>query len=293
MALLLPLISFLTGYWGVQYLKSLRPFMAAMLARVLIPLVIIYNMVFYQQGSLWLLGFSVFSSILLFSLFYALSKDKLRALCFSYLNGVWLGFPFALAVFGPKASSTIVALYIGGSLFGNVAAILAVSSTRQTPQFILKNVLISPPVIALSIAAVLSFWDLRAYEMHPVVQWGYQANKVLVTFSGMCILGMWLSKVRIHLRDLQRSLLLISGRFILALGLTAASYFTLPIPPQLLIYAVMLMYFLLPPAANIVALETHYQGTGHSAKYIASGTIASAILIALYGMILHIWVPGL
>ncbi|HAB42048.1 MAG TPA: permease, partial [Acinetobacter sp.] len=32
MALLLPLISFLIGFWGVHYLKSIRPFMAALLA---------------------------------------------------------------------------------------------------------------------------------------------------------------------------------------------------------------------------------------------------------------------
>ena len=131
MALILPLLSFLIGYWGVQYLKPIRPVLAALLARVLIPVLIIYNMVFYKAGSLWLMGFSIFSSIVLFSLFYYFAKDKLRALCFSYLNGVWLGLPFALAVFGTDAMSTMIALYIGGSLFGNVSAVIAVSQTRQ------------------------------------------------------------------------------------------------------------------------------------------------------------------
>jgi hypothetical protein len=293
MALLLPFLSFLTGYWGVDYLQPIRPLLAALLARLLIPLVIIYNMVFYQEGSLWLIGFSLSSSILLFGLFYFCFKDKLRALCFSYLNGVWLGFPFALAIFGPKASSTMVALYIGGSLFGNVSAVMAVSATPQPLQFIVRNVLKSPPVMALSIAALLSFWDLSAYESHPAIQWGYQANKVLVTFAGMCVLGMWLSKVRIGLDDLKASLLLICGRLLLAVGLCTAAYVWLPIPHQLLTYSVMLMYFLLPPAANIVALETHYQGTGHSARYIASGTIASAILIGIYAVVLQALMPGL
>lgn len=293
MALLLPLISFLIGFWGIHYLKPVRPFMAALLSRLLIPLIIIYNMVFYKQGSLWLIGFSIFSSLFLFGLFYFFSKDKLRALCFSYLNGVWLGFPFALALFGPDALNTIVALYIGGSLFGNVSAVVAVSAEKQTPQFIIKSMLKSPPVIALTVAAVLSFWDFSAYESHPVIQWGYAANKFLVTFAGMCILGMWLRHVRIQLSDLTRSLILISGRFILSLGLAAGAYFLLPIPHQILTYAVLMMYFLLPPAANIVALETHYQGTGYSAKYIASGTIASAILIGVYGVVVHALVPGL
>jgi malate permease and related proteins len=293
MALILPLISFLVGYWGVHVLKPIRPLLAALLAQIFIPLLIIYNMVFYKEGSLWLIGFSFLSSIIFFSIFYYFQKDKLRALCFSYLNGAWLGLPFALAVFGPEASSTIVALYIGGSLFGNICAVMAVSEAKQDLSFIIKNVLLSPPVIALTTAAVLSFWDFSAFEHHPVVQGVYQLNKVLVTFSGMCVLGMWLSKVRIGWSDLKRSLLLISSRMLLAVLLCAAAYLLLPIPHLMLTYAVMLMFFCLPPAANIVALETHYQGTGYSAKYIASGTVASAILIGIYGVVLHALVPGL
>ena len=293
MALILPLISFLAGYWGVHVLKSIRPLLAALLARLFIPLLIIYNMVFYKEGSLWLIGFSLFSSIIFFSGFYYFQQDKLRALCFSYLNGAWLGLPFALAVFGPEASSTIVALYIGGSLFGNICAVMSVSETRQDKGFIIKNVMLSPPVIALTTAAVLSFWDFSSYESHPVIQLIYQANKVLVTFAGMCVLGMWLSKVRIGWSDLKRSLLIISSRMLLSVLLCIAAYLFLPIPHQMLTYAVMLMFFLLPPAANIVALETHYQGTGYSAKYIASGTVASAILIGVYGGILHLLLPSL
>lgn len=293
MALILPLISFLMGYWGVQYLKSIRPILASLLAKIFIPLVIIYNMVFYQQGSLWLILLSLISSIVFFSIFYVWKKDKLRALCFSYLNGAWLGFPFALALFGPQASATIVAMYIGGSLFGNVCAVMAVSQTQQETGFIIKNMLTSPPVMALSIAGVLSFWDFHAFEHNAVLNGIYAVNKVLVTFSGMCILGMWLSTVKIGWTDLKRSLVLILSRSVIALFLCILAYFILPIPHQQLTYAIIFMFFLLPPAANIVALETHYQGTGYSAKYIASGTIASAIIISVYGALLHTFIPHL
>ncbi|CAM4214706.1 AEC family transporter [Acinetobacter pragensis] len=293
MALILPLVSFLIGFFGAEALKPFRALLAALLARLLIPVIIVYNMVFYKQGSLWLIGFSFISSLIFFGIFYALNRDKLRALCFSYLNGAWLGLPFALAVFGPNASSTIVALYIGGSLFGNICAVMAVSEAKQDLKFIVKNVLLSPPVIALSASAVLSFWDFSAFEHHPAVQWAYALNKVLVTFSGMCVLGMWLSKVRIGWQDLQRSLLLIGGRMILSIFLCLGAYALLPIPHAALTYAVIFMFFCLPPAANIVALETHYQGTGHSAKYIASGTLASAMIIAVYGLAVHMLVPAL
>lgn len=195
--------------------------------------------------------------------------------------------------FGPQVTSTVVALYIGGSLFGNVCAVMAVSEARQDTRYILKNVLFSPPVVALSMAALLSFWDLSHWQQVPWIEILYQANKVLVTFSGMCVLGMWLSNVRISRFDLMRSLQLIFCRGLFAVLLCVAAYYYLPIPQQTLTYAVLLMFFLLPPAANIVALETHYQGTGHSAKYIASGTLASAILIALYGVIVHALMPTL
>ena len=287
MVLILPLLSFLVGYWGVSRLQSIRALLAASLAKLLIPALIVYNMVFYKPGSLWLIGLSFVSSVLFFAIFYAVQQDKLRALCFSYLNGAWLGFPFALAVFGPNASSTIVALYIGGSLFGNICAVMAVSTGKQDLRFICKNVLLSPPVIALSIAAILSVWDLSAYEQHPIVQWAYQLNKILVTFAGMCVLGMWLSKVRIGWHDLQQSLMVMLARMVLAVLICIGAYVLLPIPHQLFIYAVIFMFFCLPPAANIVALETHYQGTGHSAKYIASGTIVSAVVISIYGFLLH------
>ena len=115
MVLILPLLSFLVGYWGVNRLYAIRALLAASLAKLFIPALIVYNMVFYKPGSIWLISLSFVSSIIFFAVFYALQRDKLRALCFSYLNGAWLGFPFALAIFGPNASSTIVALYIGGS----------------------------------------------------------------------------------------------------------------------------------------------------------------------------------
>ncbi len=129
---------------------------------------------------------------------------------------------------------------------------------------------------------LLSFWDLSHWQQVRLIEILYQANKVLVTFSGMCVLGMWLRQCAVQpLRFNAQSAtdFFIEGWLRFCCVLPLIIY--LPIPQQTLTYAVMLMFFLLPPAANIVALETHYQGTGHSAKYIASGTLASAILDCL------------
>jgi len=35
-------------------------------------------------------------------------------------------------------------------------------------------------------------------------------------------------------------------------------------------------------------LETHYQGTGDSARYIAAGTMVSCAMIVLYGLSIYV-----
>lgn len=292
MVLIFPLISFLIGFFAVQYLKSFRPFFAMILAKILIPFIIVYNMVFYQEGSIWLMLFSFGSSFLMYLLFKHFYQNKLKALCLSYLNMAWLGFPFAQALFGAEATSPMVALYIGGSIFGNICAVTALSSQSQSAQQILKKVSLSPPVIALIIAAVLSFFDLHHYQQHSWVEMLYQVDKFLMTFIGMCILGMWLSQVRIDASDLINSSKSACLKILFGLSVCILAYFTLPIPHERTVFAVMLMFFMLPPAANIVALETHYRGTGESAKYIASGTIVSVVLIVSYGIILYMLEMG-
>lgn len=289
MALILPFISFLIGYFAVQHLTRFRTFFAMILARILIPLMIIYNMVFYQQGSVWLMLFSFFASLLMYVFFYFRYQDQLKALCLSYLNMAWLGFPFALALFGAEASSSMVALYIGGSIFGNICAVMAVSTEPQPVIKIAQKVSLSPPIIALCIAAILSLWDFSAYQDHRFVALIYQLDKWLMTFTGMCILGMWLSQIKIRKQDLIESLGFALQKLVLGVGFCLAAYRVLPIAHDGVIFSVMLMFFFLPPAANIVALETHYQGTGHSAKYIASGTLVSVVLLAIYGLVLHTW----
>lgn len=288
MVLILPLFSFLLGYFAVQHLIRFRNFFAMILAKILIPLIIIYNMVFYQQGSVWLMLFSFAASLLMYFIFYFCYKDQLKALCLSYLNMAWLGFPFALAIFGAEASSPMVALYIGGSIFGNICAVMAVSAEQQPVLKIVSKVSLSPPMIALTIATLLSFWDFSAYQQHSWVEVLYQLDKWLMTFIGMCILGMWLSQVQIRKQDLFEGFRFALQKLVLGTLFCLAAYSLLPIPHDFVIFAVMLMFFLLPPAANIVALETYYQGTGHSAKYIASGTLVSVVMIGFYGLLINI-----
>lgn len=290
MALLLPLFAFLCGLGlaTTAYASALKTALATLLARVFIPAVIIYNMVFYQAGSLSLMIFSFIVAVILFYFFWLISQDKLQSLCFSYVNMAWLGFPFAIALFGPEISAPMIALYIGGSIFGNIWAVTAVSSEQQSWKSILQKVLQSPPVIALTIAVLCRLFGFQYMPEHKWIDMLYGLAKIGMSFAGMCVLGMWLRRTKVQLDDITYSLKLAVLKLCCGLVLCSLTYFFIPIPHIGQYIGVMFLLFCLPPAANIVALETHYQGTGISAKYIASGTMVSCAIILIYGLLLHI-----
>lgn len=289
MALLLPLFAFICGLGlaSTSFSTQLKTFFSSLLARWFIPFVIIYNMVFYQAGSLSLMLFSFSVAILMFYFFRHIFKDKLRALCVSYVNLAWLGFPFALALFGPEISAPMVALYVGGSIFGNIWAVTALNTEQQELSSIIKKVLFSPPVFALIIALICRFFGMQNLQNHHILDVLYSFAKVGMSFTGMCVLGMWLRRTQVHWADIVRSLNVFAMKIIVGLVLCGLTYLFVPIPHIEKYIGVMFLIFCLPPAANIVALETHYLGTGESARYIAAGTIVSCVLVLIYGIILH------
>ncbi len=289
MALLFPVLSFICGLILANYNASnfLKSWLSLLLARVFIPIVIIYNMVFYKSGSIELILFSFFSCFILFFLYLKLSKDRLASLCFSYTNMAWLGFPIAIAIFGAEHSMAMIPLYIGVSIFGNSWAVTSVSSAPQSKASLFKKMLSSPPIIALIIAGILRCFDVQQFQNELVVEWIYTLAKWCMSFAGMCVLGMWLRKTKVYLEDVLISAKLAVLKMLCGLVLCTLAYFFLPISHIESYIGVMFLLFCLPPAANIVALETHYQGTGISAKYIASGTIVSCVVCVMYGVVIH------
>ena len=291
MAFLFPVLSFICGLIlaNSKFSATLKSWLSLLLARLFIPVVIIYNMVFYKSGSIALILFAFFSCFILFFIYLKLSNDRLASLCFSYTNMAWLGFPIAIAIFGAEHSMVMIPLYIGVSIFGNSWAVTSVSSTPQSKAFLLKKMLSSPPVIALLLSGLIRCFDVQHFQNDLVVEWMYTLAKWGMSFAGMCVLGMWLRNTKVNVDDLITSSKLAVLKMSCGVVLCALAYFFLPIPHIESYIGVMFLLFCLPPAANIVALETHYQGTGISAKYIASGTMVSCVVCVIYGVIIHLF----
>ncbi|MBF7696404.1 AEC family transporter [Acinetobacter rathckeae] len=288
MPIILPILSFIFGWFISSYgfLNVLRPLLSKLLARCFIPFVIVYNMLFYQAGSMFLMLFSVLSSVVVYAVCSMVFKDRLVALCASYNNIGWLGFPLALLIFGQSVSAAMIALYVGSSIFGNVWAIPAVSKAKPKWQEVIKKVLQAPPMIALSVAVILRLFAVQNI-LHE--QWWlldlYAFAKFAMVFAGMAVLGMWLSQTKVSMNDLKYSCRMMWVKLAIGAVLCTALYFMTS--NRFVHEHIALLYFLfcLPPAANIVALETHYSGTGKSAQYIAAGTIVSVCTIALFALL--------
>ncbi|MFW2078295.1 permease [Acinetobacter sp. ULE_I010] len=290
MAFLFPVLSFICGLIlaNSKFSATLKSWLSLLLARLFIPVVIIYNMVFYKSGSIALILFAFFSCFILFFIYLKLSNDRLASLCFSYTNMAWLGFPIAIAIFGIENSMAMIPLYIGVSIFGNSWAVTSVSSAPQSRLELLKKMLQSPPVIALMISGALRCFDVQHFQNDDWVNWMYTAAKWSMSFAGMCVLGMWLRKTKVYLDDLVTSSKLAVLKILCGVVLCTLAYLFLPVPHIHEYIGVMFLLFCLPPAANIVALETHYQGTGISAQYIASGTIVSCVVCVIYGVMVYL-----
>ncbi|TDX32880.1 hypothetical protein DFO67_101174 [Modicisalibacter xianhensis] len=285
MTVIYPLLYMLGGLVVGRYLPSARKGLSAILTRGLIPFVIAYNLLTYQAGTALLAIFCFVFCTVLFLSAQVFWRDKLRSLTFSYLNIGWLGLPLAIAIFGDAASRIIIAAYIGGSVFGNIACVLAMQD-KASGRDMVRNTLFSPPVLAVFAGLSLHVLPLGLAESS-LLAMAYELAKQLMTIAGMCTLGIWLYCSKMTTASLRAAVpisLLRAGLGGGIVGLFVWLCQVLEIELVAANAAVLFILPLLPPAANTVVLETYYRGTGQSAQAIASGTLVSLGLLSLFAV---------
>ena len=223
-------------YLGFGFLVGKAPIdikkqTAYLLTRVIIPLIIIYNISTCRAD----LFVSIFAMIIMMTVMMYMSRlfsaDAVEQICFFYLNIGWLSLPIVATVWGDSAATAVLSLYIGNSLFGNsIGAGMLINNGAA--KIDIKRTLKSPPVAALIIGIKLA---------------------VLRALTVACLMTLFI---------------FIAG--LLHLELVTANKQAL------------YMICILPPAANIIVLETHYCHTGKSAGLTAWGTLLSLVLIPIY-----------
>ena len=309
LALLLP------ERWGTR----LKEDASTLITRWIIPTVIIYTVATSRPE----LFFVAASTMVLMALGVLgagrITGDPVQKLAFVYLNAGLFGIPVVAGFCGEEAVRVYIGAYIGNSIMGNIlgTSLLrgdskggsngapgagdhpapdaqASRSHNGTLRTVLQGLRTSPPVIAVVLGLLClpagPFLSQHGAGFYRVLTWVF-------SFIGLIVLGMWLAAAKLHRADLTRAtgwallrvvLVSLYSAGVLALARwahdTAGVHFD-----QLLAHPqVIFLLGALPPAANIVILETHYRHEGTAAPVIAAGAVVSLGMIALAVPILQL-----
>lgn len=318
MGIILPLIYLAAGLTLALTLPEhrgtrLKEWASALLTRWIIPAVIIYT-VATSRPELFFVAVSTIVMMLLGVLGAGrITRDPVQKLAFVYLNAGLFGIPVVAGVWGEEAVRVYIGAYIGNSIMGNILGTsllrgdargdcgenssprtVTAASRLATVRRVLQGLRTSPPVIAVVLGLLClpagSFLSVHGAGFYRVLTWVF-------SFIGLIVLGMWLGAARLHRTDLARAagwallrVVLVSAYSLGVLALAHWAHDTAGVHfDQLLAHPqVLFILGVLPPAANIVILETHYRHEGTAAPVIAAGAVISVGMIALAVPILQL-----
>ena len=319
MGMILPLIylgvgfglaTLLPGHWG----NSLKESASALLTRWIIPTVIVYIVATSRPELFFMAASTMVLMALLVRCAAFFTNDPVQRLALVYLNAGIFGIPVVASFWGEEAVRLYVGAYIGNSVMGNILGTslmrretntdgLTTSRSKPTRKAVtrkaavgavLRSLLTNRPIIAVAIGLIClpvgPFLNTHAAGIYRLITWVF-------SFVGLMVLGMWLSTARLHRTDLTQALRWAVLRVVLvsiySVGILTAAHrmhtHTGVHLEQLLAHPqVLFILGVLPPAANIVILETHYRHEGTAAPIIASGAVVSVGMIALAVTILQL-----
>lgn len=319
MGMILPLLYLGVGFglamllpehWG----NSLKESASALLTRWIIPTVIVYIVATSRPELFFMAASTMVLMALLVRCAAFFTNDPVQRLALVYLNAGIFGIPVVASFWGEEAVRLYVGAYIGNSVMGNVLGTslmrreantdgLTTSRAKPTRKAVthkaavgavLRSLLTNRPIIAVAIGLIClpagPFLNTHAAGIYRLITWVF-------SFVGLMVLGMWLSTARLHRTDLTQALRWALLRVVLvsiySVGILTAAHWmhthTGVHLEQLLEHPqVLFILGVLPPAANIVILETHYRHEGTAAPIIASGAVVSLGMIALAVPILQL-----
>ena len=314
MGMILPLLYLGVGFglamllpehWG----NRLKESASALLTRWIIPTVIVYIVATSRPELFFMAASTMMLMALLVRCAAFFTNDPVQRLALVYLNAGIFGIPVVASFWGEEAVRLYVGAYIGNSVMGNIlgtslmrreANADGLTNSQSKPArkaavgAVLRSLLTNRPIIAVAIGLIClpagPFLNTHAAGIYRLITWVF-------SFVGLMVLGMWLSTARLHRTDLKQAVRWALLRVVLvsvySVGvLTAARWMhtrtgmhleQLMAHPQ-----VLFVLGVLPPAANIVILETHYRHEGTAAPVIAAGAVVSVGMIALAVPILQL-----
>lgn len=314
MGIILPLLYLGVGFglamllpehWG----NRLKESASALLTRWIIPTVIVYIVATSRPELFFMAASTMVLMALLVRCAAFFTNDPVQRLALVYLNAGIFGIPVVASFWGEEAVRLYVGAYIGNSVMGNILGTSLMRRETNTEELtnsrvkpaqkaavgaVWRSLLTNRPIIAVAIGLIClpagPLLNTHAAGIYRLITWVF-------SFVGLMVLGMWLSTARLHRTDLKQAVRWALLRVVLvsvySVGILTAAYWmhthTGVHLNQLLAHPqVLFVLGVLPPAANIVILETHYRHEGTAAPIIASGAVVSVGMIALAVPILQL-----
>lgn len=314
MGMILPLLYLGVGFglamllpehWG----NRLKESASALLTRWIIPTVIVYIVATSRPELFFMAASTMVLMALLVRCAAFFTNDPVQRLALVYLNAGIFGIPVVASFWGEEAVRLYVGAYIGNSVMGNILGTSLMRRETNTEELtnsrvkpaqkaavgaVWRSLLTNRPIIAVAIGLIClpagPLLNTHAAGIYRLITWVF-------SFVGLMVLGMWLSTARLHRTDLKQAVrwallrvVLVSVYSVGVLALARWAHDTAGVHfDQLLAHPqVLFILAVLPPAANIVILETHYRHEGTAAPVIAAGAAVSVGMIALAVPILQL-----
>lgn len=113
---------------------------------------------------------------------------------FAFFNVAFFGIPTVLALYGQGGVTTLISIYVGTALYGDVIGYFQVSKSKNGTKDSLLKIIQVPFLYAFAIAVTLKIFQVEVpEEVEPVVN----IFSYIVSAAGMMIIGMNISDIKI------------------------------------------------------------------------------------------------
>ncbi|WP_143959357.1 AEC family transporter [Litoribacter populi] len=198
-----PYLLFLpVGYWLSKKEWVPKKYITTPLIYLLMPVLVINHVLEAEENTIMVLPIMSFSLALLMNLpamlanktFATEENPYLVKSSFSFFNVAFFGIPTVLALFGEQGVTTLITIYVGTALYGDLIGYYQVSKSKNgTKESILKTLKV-PFLYAFIIAVILKIFAVEPPdEVEPITD----VFSYIVSAAGMMIIGMNVSNLKI------------------------------------------------------------------------------------------------
>ncbi|KEO73655.1 AEC family transporter [Anditalea andensis] len=256
---------------------------------ILMPILVINHILEAEASTIIILPVMSFSLAAMMNLPALLAnktfaKDKnpyLVSSSFAFFNVAFFGIPTVLALYGQGGVTTLITIYVGTALYGDVIGYYQVSKTKNGTKDSLLKIIKVPFLYAFGLAVVLKIFEVELPgEAEPVTD----VFSYIVSAAGMLIIGMNISDLKIKGLDWAylwkfMGLRSLSAIFIMGIIMTVEYLWLDEIDSES--REIMALIPLFPVAANVTVF----------ASFLGSEEEESALLILLSMAISLVLIP--